>query len=172
MPYQWLPPSAAGARLHLWPYRSLPRRGFVWFVGGTAALITMPLLPVIGTKVLWGLLPFLVLAIAALWWGLQKSYRDGEILEDLELAPDHMRLTRHGPGKRLQSWEANPYWVRVTRHVRGGPVPHYLTLSGGPREVEIGAFLTPEERLQLEKELRAHLRACAQVPVPTDANGA
>ena len=82
------------------------------------------------------------------------------------------RLTRHGPGKRLQSWEANPYWVRVTRHVRGGPVPHYLTLSGGPREVEIGAFLTPEERLQLEGELRAHLRACAEVPGPTDANGA
>lgn len=166
MPYEWLPPSPEGERLHLWPYRSLPRRGFVWFVGGTAALITLPLFAVLGTGVLWGLLPFLVLAIAALWWGLQKSYRDGEILEDLEIAAAHMRLVRQGPGRRVQSWEANPYWVRVTRHAHGGPVPHYLTLSGGPREVEIGAFLTPDERLRLEGELRARLRVCNRTTAP------
>ena len=38
MPYEWLPPRDGETRLHLWPYRSLPRRGFVWFIGGTAAL--------------------------------------------------------------------------------------------------------------------------------------
>ncbi|WP_054301177.1 DUF2244 domain-containing protein [Gemmobacter sp. LW-1] len=159
MPYEWLPPSPEGARLHLWPYRSLPRRGFVWFVGATAALIALPLIGVLGSPVLWALLPFLIAAIAAIWWALDRSYRDAEIVEDLLLTPARMTLTRHGPRGRHQSWEANPHWVRVERHETGGPVPQYLTFSGGPRPVEIGAFLTPEERLTLEHELRQHLRA-------------
>lgn len=157
MPYEWLPPDAAGDRLHLWPWRSLPRRGFVWFLGGTAALIAVPLVAVLGTPVLWGLLPFLLAAVAAMWWALERSYRDGEIIEDLRLSPTEMQLVRHGPRGQRQDWQANPHWVRVIRHETGGPVPHYLTLRGGPREVEIGAFLTPGERLALETDLRARL---------------
>ena len=57
MPYEWLPPSGDDIqRLHLWPYRSLPRRGMVWFIGGTAALIGLPLLVLIGSPILWGVL--------------------------------------------------------------------------------------------------------------------
>lgn len=159
MPYEWLPPENDAERLHLWPWRSLPRRGFVWFIAATAGLITLPLLAVLGTRVLWGLLPFLVLAVGGIWWALQKSWRDGEILEDLQISPDRITLSRYGPGKKRQDWQANPHWVRVSRYETGGPVPQYLTLSGGPREVEIGSFLTPDERLRLEWELRRKLRA-------------
>ncbi len=159
MPHEWLPPGPEGERLHLWPYRSLPRRGFVWFVAATALLITVPLLGVIGSPVLWALLPFLAAAIAALWWGLERSYRDGEVIEELLLAPGRLRLVRHGPRGRRQDWEAEPARVRVIRHETGGPVPHYLVLEGGPRVVEIGRFLAPEERLALEYELRLRLRA-------------
>ena len=56
-------------------------------------------------------------------------------------------------------WQANPYWVRVTLHETGGRVPQYLTLSGNDREVEIGAFLSPEARLVLAAELRAAFAA-------------
>lgn len=45
--------------------------------------------------------------------------------------------------------------VRLTP--AGGPVPDYLTLKGRDREVELGAFLTPEERKELAGELRAAL---------------
>jgi len=167
MPYEWLPPTEAGERLHLWPWRSLPRRGFVWFLGGTAALIAVPLTAVLGTPVLWGLLPFLVAAVAAMWWALERSYRDGAILEDLQLAPDRVTLVRHGPHGRRQDWQANPHWVQVIRHDHGGPVPHYITLRGGPREVEIGAFLTPEERLALAADLRVRLARAARAPIDT-----
>ncbi|WP_091298703.1 DUF2244 domain-containing protein [Gemmobacter aquatilis] len=159
MPYEWLPPSADGptARLHLWPYRSLPRRGFVWFIGGTAVLIAVPLLSVLGSPVLWGLLPFLLATIGGIWWALERSYRDGEIVEDLALWPDRITLVRHGPHGRRQDWQANPYWVRVIRHEQGGPVPQYLTLKGGTREVEIGSFLAEEERVTLAAELTDRL---------------
>lgn len=159
MPYEWLPPDNGIRRLHLWPHRSLPRRGFVLFIGATAALIALPLLVVLGSPVLWGLLPFFALALTGMYWALSRSYRDGEILEELTLTSDHVQLTRNGPRGAHRSWEANPHWVRVERHEKAGPVPHYLTLKGGPREVEIGAFLSEEERLQLEPELRQALAA-------------
>lgn len=164
MPHHWLPPSGDEQRLHLWPYRSLPRRGMVWFIGGTAALIAVPLLAVLGSPVLWGLLPFLLAAIAGVWCALERSYRDGEILEDLTLTPDRITLTRHGPRGQRQDWEANPYWVTPRLHATGGPVPQYLTLSGGPREVELGAFLTAEERQALQADLACALMALRQPP--------
>ena len=157
MPYEWLPPDGGEDRLHLWPHRSLDQRGFVWFVGLTAALIAVPLFGILGSPVVWALLPFLLAAIWAIWFALRKNGRDRDIVEDLLLTPDSITLTRHGPRGRRQEWQANPHWVRVTRHVSGGPVPDYLTLAGGGREVEIGAFLTPEERRHLEDELNRRL---------------
>lgn len=68
----------------------------MWFIGITAALIGLPLLSLIGSPVLWGLLPFLLAAIAAIWWALIHSIYDAEILEDLT-------LTRHGPRGRRRT---------------------------------------------------------------------
>ncbi len=152
MPYEWLPPEGETRRLHLWPHRSLTQRGFVGFVGLTAGLIALPALAVVGSPVLWALLPFLLAALWAIWFALRKNARDREILEELTLTPAEVRLSRRGPGGR-QDWAANRHWVRVACHPRGGPVPQYLTLRGGPREVEIGAFLTEEERLALRDAL-------------------
>lgn len=157
MPYQWLPSEGGEDRLHLWPHRSLNQRGFVWFVGLTAGLIAMPLVAILGSPVLWGLLPFLLMALSAIWFALRKNGRDRDIVEDLCLSPQTVRLIRHGPKGRRQEWEANPYWLRVTLHATGGPVPNYLTLKGEGREVELGAFLSEQERLLLKDELQARL---------------
>lgn len=159
MPYEWFPPEADRQRLHLWPHRSLTQRGFVWFVGGTAALIAVPLVGVLGSPVVWALLPFLLGTIWAIWFALRKNGRDRDIVEDLILSPDHITLTRHGPRGQRQDWEANPYWLRVTLHPTGGPVPNYLTLKGEGREVELGAFLSEEERIALSRDLGDRLAA-------------
>ncbi|MBS8227049.1 DUF2244 domain-containing protein [Vannielia litorea] len=159
MPYTWHTPPPPGTltKLSAWPFRSLPKIGFVWFIGGTAALLCVPLIPAIGTPVLWGLLPFMLGALWLLYFLLQKNYRDAEILEELTLWPDRLLLTRHNPKGAALSWEENPHWVRVTLHRSGGPVPNYITLSGKGREVEIGAFLSEEERIALHAELAALL---------------
>ncbi len=158
MPYQWLPPDGTEHRLHLWPHRSLTQQGFVWFIGLTAALIAVPLFGLLGNPVLWALLPFLLAAIWAIWFALRKNGRDRDIVEDLHLAQDRITLSRHGPNRRRQDWEANPYWLRVTLHETGGPVPNYLTLKADGREVELGAFLSEEERILLSSELRDRLK--------------
>ncbi len=158
MPYELMSSAPEETRLHLWPYRSLPRRGMVWFIGGTAALVALPLLAVVGSPVLWGLLPFLIAAIAGIWWALERSFRDAEIVEDLTLTPDQITLIRHGPRGMRADWQANPHWVKMSLHATGGPVPDYLTLTGNGREVELGAFLTPEERRDLAADLSDRLR--------------
>ncbi|MBL9049482.1 MAG: DUF2244 domain-containing protein [Tabrizicola sp.] len=157
MPYEWLPPEGGEDRLQLWPHRSLSQRGFVWFIGATATLIALPLIGLLGNPILWALLPFLLGAIWAIWFALRKNGRDRDILEVLHLGPDRLQLVRLGPKGLRQEWEANPYWVEATLHETGGPVPNYLTLKGDGRAVELGAFLSEEERVALADDLRSRL---------------
>jgi uncharacterized membrane protein len=159
MPYEWTPAGDDAQNLRLWPYRSLNETGFVWFISTTAALIALPLIVMIGQPVLWGLLPFVVAAVAAIWWALRSNARDRTILEELSLTRDQITLTRHNPRGTSQSWQANPFWVRLNVHASGGPVPHYVTLNGNGREVEIGAFLSEEERVALGRDLGTRLSA-------------
>ncbi|MDR9427032.1 MAG: DUF2244 domain-containing protein [Salibaculum sp.] len=163
MPYEWTTPDSRPPRpgspraeLHLWPYRSLLRRDFVIFISLTAALVLVPLLTVIGSPVLWGLLPFILLMLGGLWAGLSRSYRDGEILEELRLWPDRMELDRHDRKGGHRNWAANPYWVQVNMR-QDGPVPNYVTLKGAGREVEVGAFLSEDERAALFDDLQGRL---------------
>lgn len=144
--------------LRLTPYKSLTPEGFAWFIGVTAALISLPLFGILGTSVFWALLPFIVVAIWGIWTALRRSWRDMDLYEDVMVWDDLIRVERHERKRPFRDWEANPYWVRLKLHAKGGPVPNYLTLQGGPREVELGAFLTPLERVELKQLLDRNLR--------------
>jgi uncharacterized membrane protein len=168
MPYEWLKnPERPGtadaadgrllARLSLWPHRSLSPQGFVVFIGVTCAMLTLPLVGLIGTKALWGLLPFAAAAVAGVWFAIGRSNHAAGTAEDFSLWRDLAVLRHRDPDGREQKWEANPYWVSVHLHETGGPVPNYLTLRGGDREVEIGRFLSEDERVALARELTAAL---------------
>lgn len=144
--------------LILWPHQSLQRIGFVGFIACTAVLSSLPLLAVLGTPALWGLLPFMLLALAAIWLALRRNHSDGALTEELAIWPDRMTLVRNGPRGARAEWSANPYWVQTAIHPTQGPVPDYLTLRGGDREVELGAFLSPAERIALRSDLDHALR--------------
>ncbi|KJZ20479.1 DUF2244 domain-containing protein [Loktanella sp. S4079] len=156
MPYEWSNPTpkGAGQRLTLWPYRSLLRRDFVVFMTATATLILIPLLAVLGTGAMWYVLPFFTLMFSGLWWAISLSYRRGEVLEELTFDETNAALVRHNPNGRTQTWRANRYWVTVHLHPTDGPVENYITLRGGDREVEIGAFLDVTERAALYDDLK------------------
>ena len=161
MPYEWTPARPhddSEWQLSLWPYRSLLRKDFVLFMSATAVIVTLPLVTVLGTAVLWALLPFFLLMFWGLWTALNISYKRGEVLEELVVDENTAHLTRHNPKGQMQEWEANRYWVSVHLHPNEGPVENYITLRGGDREVEIGAFLDADERLALYDELKHALR--------------
>jgi len=151
----------AGAEylLQLMPHISMGPVGFVRVIGLTAFFLALPLIGVLGTPVLWGLLPFMGLALWGLWTALARNRQDRTTLrEEMRLTRDEIALTRVNPKRPPQHWQANPYWVTLTLKPKGGPVENYLTLSGNGREVELGAFLSPEERASLHDELSRALR--------------
>lgn len=163
MPYRWTDAAPdAPQTLRLWPHNSLPPRGFAGMVLGFFGLASVPLYGLLGTILLWGLLPFMLAATWALYYALRRNQRDRQIVELLEITPDCTRLTRTNPKGDVQDWESNSYWVRVTLHETGGPVPFYVTLKGKGREVEIGAFLSEDERKALFGELQTRLRQIAR----------
>ena len=149
---------APALALRLRPNRSLPPEGFVAFIALTCGLIGIPMLALLGTPVLWGMLPFFVLVVGGLWVALRRNAADtGRLCEELTLWSDCLRLVRVNPRGPRQEWEANPYWVRLNLRAEGGPVENYLTLKGGGREVELGAFLSPQEREDLCDRLQQAL---------------
>ena len=79
-------------------------------------------------------------------------------MEILKITPEDMHLTRVNPKGDALDWHCNPYWARVALHQKGGPVPNYVTLAGAGREVEIGAFLSEDERKALYSDLSDRLR--------------
>lgn len=158
MPYHWSDTPKGPEVLTLRAHRSLPPRGFAAVIGITAGFLTLPLLGVLGTAVLWWMLPFLAAAVWALWAALRRSYRDGEVSEVLTRNDDVVTLTHYPARGASISWSCNIYWVQAQMHVEGGPVPHYLTMSGNGRVVELGRFLSEDERKQLFGELKRYLR--------------
>ncbi len=171
MPYRWTDPAATTpepplARLRLEPHQSLSPEGFVGFMAATLGFILLPLIAVLGTPILWAILPFFAAAIAGVWFAIHQSRRAAQLTEELTFWPNRLELVRISARGARQDWEANPHWVSLHLHPEGGPVENYLTLKGGGREVELGAFLSPEERAQLHGTLEEKLAQLKGFPGP------
>ncbi len=159
MPYEWTtPPDAATQQMRLWPHQSLPPRGFAGFILATFVMILIPLLALLGSVLLWGLLPFALMAVAGMYFALQNNHRARQIEEILTLEDDRAHLIHTTARGEVKEWNCNRYWVQVLKYENDGPVPQYVTLRGQGREVEIGAFLSEDERIDLFEDLTRQLR--------------
>lgn len=161
MPYQWTQTSDTEQELRLWPHNSLPPRGAMIVIFSVFLFGLIPILAMLGSIVLWGLLPFLLLTVLGLWLAIQTNYKARSVFEVLTLNGTRAQLIHRTPGRQQQEWSCNRYWARPEMHRKGGPVPYYVTLVGDGREVEIGAFLSEEERISLYDELVERLRGPA-----------
>ncbi len=139
--------------VRLWPHRSLTPAGFRGFMAALGGGLAIPMIAVWGTPVAWFLAPFLLGALALVWSFVRANDRARRLTEELRLWPDLVAVERREPDGRVLRWNANPYWVRLD--VRDTPATaRYLTVNGGGRTIELGAFLTPEEREALAVALR------------------
>ena len=151
MPYSWSE-TPSESTLTLWPHQSMTPRGFTWFIGATAAMLTLPLFAVLGSAIAWVLMAFFLATIAAVWRAITLNQHRRSLREELTVSKARVSLDHIPPKGAPLSWEANPQWVKILLR-DDGPVENYLTLRGGGREVELGAFLTPDERKDLFEEL-------------------
>ncbi len=115
-------------------------------------MLTLPLLAVLGSAIAWVLMVFFLATIAAVWRAITLNQHRRSLREELTLSDARVVLDHIPADGAPLSWEANPHWVEINLRT-DGPVENYLTLRGGGREVELGAFLTPEERKDLYDEL-------------------
>ena len=140
----------------LWPNQSLTRPGLRWFMGISAGFLMLPLFSIGGTAVFWGLIPFLLLAFWGIWYAIRRNSRNLSMSETLWIWRDEVRVERREPNGARLRWQAEPIRVRIQIH-KDAQIEDYLTLSGGGRVIELGAFLSPEERVDLAAEIEAGL---------------
>lgn len=140
----------------LWPHQSLTPKGLEftsWVIGIGLAI---PVLAFVGTAAFWGMLPFVIGAFLLFRFMIHRNQHARRLHEELRIWPDLITVRRYDPDGTIHDWHANPYWVSVTLH-NNTKIENYLTLKGAGREIELGAFLTPEERVTLAHDLRRAL---------------
>ena len=80
MPYHWTE-TKDSQTLTLWPHRSLPIRGFVGVFGGIFILAMLPLFGLIGTSLLWGMLPFVLITLTGLYFAFMQGGKPTDLLQ-------------------------------------------------------------------------------------------
>lgn len=152
----------------LHPHRSLTGRGFLWVM----AALGVPL-AVLGFVFLsigaWPVFGFCGLEFVLLYAAFRINYRDGRACERVRLSDSGLEIRRvDARGRSGGTWRLQPNWLRVSIDE---PPRHdsQLVLSSHGRNLVIGAFLTPEERLDLARALRRAIERWRSAPPPCAA---
>ncbi len=148
-------PASAGAIFFervLFPYRSLPRRGFHLLMLG---LFLVSLAVGIGFTTIgaWPVCGFFGLDVALVYLAFRLNYRSARRREILRLAADRFTVERINISGVRREWRFQPFWLRIVIEERGGEANRLLVASHGDSLV-IGDFLPPQSR----RELAVHLR--------------
>lgn len=131
-------------RAILHPHRSLGPKGFLilMLAIGSVSFVTGMVFLMMGA---WPVFGFFGLDVALIYIAFRLNYRSGRIYETVELTPQLLTLTRVHPSGKQESYDFNPYWVRVfVSEGPGGRTDLLLTSHGN--ELSFGRFLTDDER--------------------------
>ncbi len=143
----------------LTPHRSLSPRGFVILMSAVCAISFAAGLAFYLAGA-WPVVGFLGLDVALIYIAFRINYRRASIQESLRLTRARLTVERVNHWGETKTWHFAPAWLQVAV---AGPRPgRGLVLRSHGRALEIGRFLTLEERQDLAGALRRALaRACA-----------
>ena len=139
----------------LHPHRSLSPRGF---------LILMTVLSAVALSLglrfflvgAWPVMGFMGVDVLAVYIAFKINYRRARLFETVQLTDDRLTVRRVAPNGEEREWQFMPSWVKVRMDDPPG-AKSPLTLSSHGKALEIGSFLTPEERLEVAHALRSAL---------------
>ncbi len=142
----------------LTPHRSLSPAGF-WVVMALVSGVSFVSGMFFVLKGAWPVTGYFGLDVLLIYFAFRANYRSARLYETIKLTADALVVERVRPSGRRQRWKFQPYWLRVEMD---DPPAHdsQLTLTSHGRCLAIGAFLTPDERLDLAKSLKEALRRC------------
>lgn len=120
--------------------------GVISFCGGVAFVIAGPG-PVIG---------FFAIDIVLVYLAFKQNFRDARRYETVQLTDKTLTVERINPSGKRERWRFQPYWLQV--EIADDPAPDSaLVLRSHGRVVEIGSFLTSNEKIDLANALRNEL---------------
>lgn len=144
------------------PHRSLSPLGF-WLLMATVSVVCFTAGLVFLAVEAWPVFGFLGLDVALLYLAFRLNYRSGRLVETICLNDQELVITRRFPNGQIREWRFVPYWVQVSLET---PLRHdsRLVLSSHGRHIQLGSFLTPEERQEVAGELRTALVRWRKLP--------
>jgi uncharacterized membrane protein len=139
----------------LTPHRSLGPRGFLIFMVAisTVSFGTGLMFFMMGA---WPVMGFMGLDVLLVYVAFRINFRALRVSETVDLTDDALTVTRVTPNGRAQSWDFNPYWVRLHLDERVGRSSELSLASHGKRLV-FASFLTDSEREDFAVALKAAL---------------
>ena len=151
----------------LHPHRSLSPFGFQVLMSATAVfMISVGLVfLVLGA---WPVIGFCGAEFLLMYIMFRKNYTAAQGYERVRLSDSSFDVWKVDPKGDQSDYRFEPTWLQV--HIDNPPNHHsQLTVTSHGKRLTIGAFLTPEERLEVANALRdaLHLR---QVSLPKMAN--
>lgn len=146
-------------RFRLISYRSLSRAGFRALMAVVIA-VNLAVGGAFLTLGAWPVLAFCGLDIALVYVAFKLNYKSGLLTETIELSPAAMTLTRDHPSGRRETFEFNPYWVRI-RLKEQADGRNALQLASHGQELRFASFLSDDERRDLAENLTGAL-LCAR----------
>ena len=154
-------PYAFDVILH--PHRSLSPTGFfilMVFIVGVSFSAGLAFL----SQGAWPIFGFFGLDVVLIYLAFKFNYRDGRMFETIQLGTKELLVRRVFPSGRIRVWTFEPAWMRV---LMDNPPEHHsqLVLTNREKRLTVGAFLSPEERLEIAEALKAAL-AVWREPVP------
>ncbi len=105
----------------------------------------------------WPVLGFLGLDILLIYYAFRVSYHRARMYETVRLTENELAVEKVDPKGRTVRWEFQPYWLRVGVE-ESSRRDAALTLRSHGKTLEIGAFLTPEEKRDVARALEVELR--------------
>jgi uncharacterized membrane protein len=137
------------------PHRSLTRAGFAVLMAIWLA-INAGMAFYFYAHGAWPVVGFFGLDVALLYLAFELNYRGARLMERVRLTDEALEVVRIMPTGKTRAWRFQPYWLRVS--IDDPPRPETpLILSSHGRELAIGSFLSPEERLTLAEALKSAL---------------
>lgn len=139
----------------LQPNTSLQPRGFLLLMAAIASVsfVAGMIFVMMGA---WPVMGFFGLDVALIYLAFKTNYRWARMYETVRLSEDSLLVERVSPSGKVQRWRFQPYWLRVSLDSPGAHDSQLILSSHGKR-LRIGAFLSPDERVELADALTGAL---------------
>ena len=141
-------------KMRLVPNRSLDSHGTKVVFAVIACGFLLPIIPFIGSPIGTTLTIFSGLTFYLFLTLLQKNFQQGNTFEEVLISKNKIIVVHKEKNKAQKTWECNPYWTRVNVDFNNPKLKNYLTLTGNGRHIELGAFLSPDERIEIRDKIQ------------------